>query len=425
MPIDAAGLFPATAAMPVGALSGYWGQQRQDAGLDAASADLTAQNTSNAQQSNILQNALADNPNLAAQRVLTGSDIATKQQGFDSGQQSQVQSANLNAATQTAITKMDTDQLSDTLVHHQAYVAMDNFISQPGFDITNPASQTALKAMASAAKMGNVPDTFTTADVANIHALGQAAINTIPFIQQNIQTSQKQGFEAGQNALDRTNKIVVAQEQGQNSILRTLLSMPTAQQTFAQAQIAIQNQGGQVTTEQKDAIKGQIENTIRTSPIMQDIEKSAASLQASENGQSDSKTEADAQKVGIDTKDVTNKAQQALQISNIWKEQQVQKMVDQQYNAKFGSIPVVTKLTNAPNPAASNIGGAVLQPPTGTAGTSVPSIPPGALTPTSPSVPAATNGPVQIKNAADYAALKPGTPFIDPNGRPGIKGSGG
>lgn len=415
MPLDAGSLFPAMAAMPVGAMSGYWGQQRQDAALADNTLNQQGQQIQNAQQQNLLSNALADNPNIAAKRVLTGSDISTQQQGYDSGQVGAVQSAALNQKAQESITKMDTDKLSDTLLKHQAYVAADNIVSDPGFNPLDPNTHDALNAIFKNAGMNKVPDQFGPAEIATIHSLGQAAVQTIPFIQQTQMNNQSFTHNVAIENIKGQYGIEMARETGQASLLRSIMGMPQSSQILTQIKMAIPQQGGTITPDQVDQVKSAMAAALQQGEGAKFVNENYNQTLTSLRAESLSELQKQAKTVGIDPGGMSQQSL-AQTIALKQREQQFKSLIDNEYQQQFGSIPIRqsagpqgNNLQNSPNPA-SRMAAGIAQPVGGTQTPGAPvapaTAPPGAAAPAEPGI----MDTIKAGLARMGAAMQPGAP---------------
>jgi hypothetical protein len=218
------------------------GENMQDQFTNNA-LNQTAQDTQNQQQQNILQQALLDNPNLAAQRQLNMSDIQTKQAGYDSGQQAALQTSALSAQTQANLAKMSNDQLEVVKNHGAAYVQADEFAkNNPEASMPGTKAHDQMLKMLTDAGIKDVPDLAGPQEMQLIHTRALAAPNTLDFIQRTQFQGEQLKSEERRTKMTTEATVSAAQLGKVGEFYNMLFHMPNNERVINTTQMAVQKQ---------------------------------------------------------------------------------------------------------------------------------------------------------------------------------------
>ncbi len=204
-----------------------------------------SQDISNQQQQNVLQQSLLDNPNLAAQRGVTGGNIGIQQGLINSGQARQAASTAIDAQTQASIAKMSDSQLEVVKNHAAGYVAADEFLkANPQAAIAGTEAQKHLHGILDQVGIKDLPDSgiYTPENLATIHAMAVAAPATIQHIQA---TQLAQGAQASAERIEGVRaaaQTTSAALQGENAFYSRLFAMPANERQINTIQIQVSKQ---------------------------------------------------------------------------------------------------------------------------------------------------------------------------------------
>ncbi len=308
------------------------------------------QDLQNQQLQNTLQQQLLDNPNIAAQRGVTGGQLGIQQGLINSGQAQAAASSQMNAQTQANLAKMSGDQLTVVQNHGAAYVAANEFAkvnpdaSMPG----TKAHQQMLNILTNAG-IKNVPDLAGPDEMRLIQSRAESAPSTLKFIQQTKLQEAELGTKVEVAKIGAAAQVESAQLGKISDFYKAMFMMPPNQRIINTTQMEVQQQRDEKGQNYMTPYQlGQVTNIVRNNMSPDDraqamnVEKQTATAV---DGMSMEKAIATAQGEKIPIKDSKGNAFTQKQLSNA--------IAAKAYNDSLQKR--VTEIVQSQFPAAKNI----------------------------------------------------------------------